>query len=79
MRIVGGKYQGPDLVSPNDSRVRPTGEHVPAALLDVLAAAVTGARVLGLLAGGGALELDAPSRGAKRTDCVEFQPAGSPH
>ena len=37
MRIVGGKFAGRDLTSPNDFRVRPTGELVRAAMLDRLA------------------------------------------
>ncbi|MFP5406289.1 MAG: ABC transporter substrate-binding protein, partial [Gammaproteobacteria bacterium] len=32
MRIVGGKFAGRDLTSPRDFRVRPTAEHVRAAL-----------------------------------------------
>jgi len=75
MRIVGGAFAGRDLVSPNDFRVRPTAESVRAALLDVLAAEIGGARVLDLFAGTGALGLEALSRGAKRADFVEFRPA----
>jgi 16S rRNA (guanine966-N2)-methyltransferase len=45
MRIVGGKHAGRDLTSPNDFRVRPTAEHVRAALLDLgLEALSRGAR-----------------------------------
>ena len=75
MRIVGGKLAGRDLTSPADFRVRPTAEHVRAALLDMLAAEVKDARVLDLFAGTGALGLEALSRGAKRADFVEFRPA----
>ena len=75
MRIVGGKYAGRDLTSPNDFRVRPTAEHVRAALLDLLAPEVTGASVLDLFAGTGALGLEALSRGARRCDFVETRPA----
>src|SRR5215212_4091825 len=75
MRIVGGKFAGRDLTSPNDFRVRPTAEHVRAALLDMLAADLPGARVLDLFAGTGALGLEAISRGAKSADFVEFRPA----
>jgi 16S rRNA (guanine966-N2)-methyltransferase len=74
MRIVGGKYAGRDLTSPRDWRVRPTAEHVRAALLDLLAADVAGARVLDLYAGTGALGLEALSRGARYADFVEFRP-----
>ncbi|HET7040085.1 MAG TPA: RsmD family RNA methyltransferase [Gemmatimonadales bacterium] len=74
MRIVGGEFAGRDLTSPQDWRVRPTAEHVRAALLDLLGAAVKGARVLDLFAGTGALGLEALSRGARSADFVEFKP-----
>jgi 16S rRNA (guanine966-N2)-methyltransferase len=75
VRIVGGKLAGRDLTSPNDFRVRPTAEHVRAALMDLLAADVPGARVLDLFAGTGALGLEALSRGARSADFVETRPA----
>src|SRR5215218_2376758 len=75
MRIVKGRYAGRDLVSPNDSRVRPTAEHVRAALLDLLEPDLGGARVLDLFAGTGALGLEALSRGAARADFVETRPS----
>ena len=75
MRIVGGKFAGRDLVSPADFRVRPTAEHVRAALLDFLAGDVRDARVLDLFAGTGALGLEAISRGAKSADFVETRPS----
>lgn len=75
MRIVGGKYAGRDLTSPNDFRVRPTAEHVRAALMDLLASDLKDASVLDLFAGTGALGLEALSRGARRCDFVETRPA----
>jgi 16S rRNA (guanine966-N2)-methyltransferase len=75
MRIVAGKFAGRDLTSPADQRVRPTAEHVRAALLDLLRDDLSGARVLDLFAGTGALGLEAISRGAKNADFVEFRPA----
>ena len=75
MRIVAGKHAGRHLTSPNDFRVRPTAEHVRAALLDVLAPELPNARVLDLFAGTGALGLEALSRGARSADFVEFRPA----
>jgi 16S rRNA (guanine966-N2)-methyltransferase len=75
LRIVGGKFKGRDLTSPNDFRVRPTAEGVRAWVLDQLAADVKGARVLDLFAGTGALGLEAMSRGAKSADFVETRPS----
>lgn len=75
MRIVGGKYAGRDLTSPNDFRVRPTAERVRAFLLDQLKPELPGARVLDLFAGTGALGLEAVSRGARYVDFVETRPS----
>jgi 16S rRNA (guanine966-N2)-methyltransferase len=75
MRIVGGKYAGRNLTSPNDFRVRPTAEAVRVATLGMLRADLEGARVLDLFAGTGALGLEAISRGAKYVDFVENRPA----
>lgn len=70
MRIVAGTWAGRDLVSPG-ARVRPTGERVRAAWLDLLKADLADARVLDLFAGTGALGLEAISRGARTADFVE--------
>ena len=75
MRIIAGKFAGRDLTSPSDFRVRPTAEHVRAAMLDLLRDDVEGARVLDLFAGTGALGLEALSRGAERADFVETRPS----
>jgi 16S rRNA (guanine966-N2)-methyltransferase len=74
VRIVAGKFAGRDLASPQGSRVRPTAEHVRAALLDLLAPHLANARVLDLFAGTGALGLEAVSRGALSADFVEIGP-----
>lgn len=75
MRIVGGKFGGRNLTSPNDFRVRPTAEPVRVKMMKLLEADLQDARVLDLFAGTGALGLEAISRGAKYVDFVEFRPA----
>jgi 16S rRNA (guanine966-N2)-methyltransferase len=75
LRIVGGKFAGLDLVSPNDARVRPTAELVRSAMLDRLASVLPKAQVLDLFAGTGALGLEALSRGAASADFVETRPS----
>jgi 16S rRNA (guanine966-N2)-methyltransferase len=74
MRIVAGKHAGRDLASPQDRRVRPTAEHVRAAMLDMVSEELKDARVLELFAGTGAIGIEAISRGAKSADFVEFRP-----
>src|ERR1700726_4547853 len=69
MRIVGGRLRGRVLAAPKSQAVRPTADRLREALFNILAHAygdpVTGARVLDLFAGTGALGLEALSRGAQ--------------
>lgn len=74
MRIVGGQFGGRRLVIPKDTRVRPTADRVREAWMSILGEALTGARVLDLFAGSGALGLEALSRGAASVTFVELSP-----
>src|SRR6185503_13969164 len=69
MRIVGGRLRGRGLAGPKSQAIRPTADRLRETLFNVLAHAhgdpVTGARVLDLFAGTGALGLEALSRGAQ--------------
>jgi 16S rRNA (guanine966-N2)-methyltransferase len=68
MRIVGGRLGGRTLASPRSQAIRPTSDRLRESLFNILVHAygdpVTGARVLDLFAGTGALGLEALSRGA---------------
>ena len=68
MRIVGGKFRGRTLVGPNTQQIRPTADRLRESIFNILmhayGDAVSGARVLDLFAGTGALGLEALSRGA---------------
>jgi 16S rRNA (guanine966-N2)-methyltransferase len=68
MRIVGGTLRGRPLAAPKNQAIRPTADRLRESLFNVLAHAygdpVTGARVLDLFAGTGALGIEAASRGA---------------
>lgn len=68
MRIVGGEFRGRPLATPRDQAIRPTTDRVREALFNVIAHRypdrLSGARVLDLFAGTGALGLEALSRGA---------------
>jgi len=68
MRIVGGRLRGRALTAPKSRAIRPTADRLRESLFNILVHAygdpVTGARVLDLFAGTGALGLEALSRGA---------------
>lgn len=72
MRIVAGEFGGRRLVVPRDARVRPTSDRVREAWMSILGDALSGARVVDLFAGSGALGLEALSRGASAADFVEL-------
>src|SRR5690348_17374436 len=68
MRVVGGRLRGRPLASPKSSAIRPTADRLRESLFNILVHAygdpITGARVLDLFAGTGALGIEALSRGA---------------
>ncbi len=85
MRIVGGSHRGLVLADPGAgdpaAHLRPTPDRVREALFNALTQGrwgnlVTGARVLDLFAGTGALGLEALSRGAAQVVFVEEGAAG---
>jgi 16S rRNA (guanine(966)-N(2))-methyltransferase RsmD len=63
MRVIAGSAGGVRLTVPKRG-VRPTMDRVKAAIFSSLGDAITGARVLDLFAGSGALGIEALSRGA---------------
>lgn len=68
MRVVGGRLRGRALAAPKSQAIRPTADRLRQALFNILLHAyddpVSGARVLDLFAGTGALGIEALSRGA---------------
>src|SRR5437868_5885623 len=68
MRIVGGRLRGRALAGPKSPAIRPTADRLRESLFNILMHGygdpVTGARVLDLFAGTGALGIEALSRGA---------------
>lgn len=73
MRIIAGSLKGRRL-APVRGRMRPTAAKVREAVFNILGAAVSGARVLDLFAGTGALGIEALSRGAAAALFVETHP-----
>jgi 16S rRNA (guanine966-N2)-methyltransferase len=68
MRVVGGKLRSRPIAGPKGSGLRPTADRLRESLFNILAHSygdpVSGARVLDLFAGSGALGMEALSRGA---------------
>lgn len=70
MRIVGGSLGGRVLKAPAGHATRPTSEKVRQAVFNILGD-VTGAHVLDVFAGSGALGIEALSRGAVHATFVD--------
>jgi 16S rRNA (guanine966-N2)-methyltransferase len=68
MRVVGGRLRSRPLAGPRSDAIRPTSDRLREALFNILVHGygdpVSGARVLDLFAGTGALGIEAVSRGA---------------
>jgi 16S rRNA (guanine966-N2)-methyltransferase len=70
VRVIAGEFKGRRLHTARGSRTRPTADRVREALFSMLGD-VSGARVLDLYAGSGALGIEALSRGAETAVFVE--------
>ncbi len=71
LRIIGGRHRGRRLRFPAGVEIRPTPDRVRETLFNWLQPRISGARVLDLFAGSGALGLEALSRGAAHATFVE--------
>lgn len=74
LRIIGGSWRGRSLSFVDATGLRPTGDRIRETLFNWLAGYTSGARVLDLFAGSGALALEALSRGAESATLVELNP-----
>jgi 16S rRNA (guanine966-N2)-methyltransferase len=78
MRVVGGRLRSREIAAPKSSAIRPTADRLRESLFNILIHGygdpVSGARVLDLFAGTGALGIEALSRGA---DYVLFVDEGA--
>jgi 16S rRNA (guanine966-N2)-methyltransferase len=73
IRITGGELGGRRIRAPRTGALRPTTERVREALFSILGD-VSGARVLDLFCGTGALAIEALSRGAATATLVDRRP-----
>jgi 16S rRNA (guanine(966)-N(2))-methyltransferase RsmD len=74
VRVIAGTWGGRRLQAPPGDATRPTSDRVREALFSVLGDRVTGAKVLDLFAGSGALGIEALSRGAADATFVDSAP-----
>lgn len=74
MRVIAGTLGGRRLRAPRGTATRPTSDRVREALFSILGD-VSGARVLDLFAGSGALAIEALSRGAREATLVDSSAA----
>ena len=73
MRVIAGAYGGRTLHAPPGRDTRPTSDRVREALFSILGD-ISGAQVLDLFAGSGALAIEALSRGADQATLVDSAP-----
>jgi 16S rRNA (guanine966-N2)-methyltransferase len=76
VRVAGGELRGRKLAVPRGRNLRPTTERVREAVFSILAD-VSGARVLDLFCGSGALGIEALSRGAAHATLVDTRPGAA--
>ena len=74
-RIIGGEHRSRRLGFPEVEGLRPTTDRVRETVFNWLQNAISGARVLDLFSGSGALGFEAASRGASEVQFVELNPA----
>lgn len=76
MRIIGGKYRGKKLFSPESSAVRPTSDRAREALFNILRSRLGGdfssLKLLDVFAGTGAFALEAVSQGFGEVALVDI-------
>lgn len=76
MRIIGGKYRGKKLFSPESANVRPTADRAREALFNIMRSRLGGSlgelKLLDAFAGSGAFALEALSQGFGKAAMVDI-------
>ncbi len=71
MRVISGRYKGRQLKGPVGLEIRPTGDRLKETLFNILGTRVSGAVMLDVFGGTGAIGIEALSRGAQEVLFVE--------
>lgn len=74
LRVIGGELRGRVLASVPGEATRPPLARVRAAVANILAERVSGARVIDLFSGTGSYAIELLSRGAAHATCVDVSP-----
>lgn len=75
MRVISGTFRGRRLKGPRGLEVRPTGDRLKETLFNILAPRISGAVMVDVFSGTGAIGIEAISRGARRVLFVDRNPA----
>jgi 16S rRNA (guanine966-N2)-methyltransferase len=71
MRVISGKFRGRILKGPEGLELRPTGDRLKESLFNILGPNLTGATMLDVFGGTGAIGIEAISRGVSEAVFVE--------
>jgi len=71
MRVISGKFRGRRLKGPDGRKIRPTGDRLKETLFNILGPGISGAVVLDVFGGAGAIGIEALSRGAQEVVFIE--------
>jgi 16S rRNA (guanine966-N2)-methyltransferase len=71
MRVISGKLKGKKLQGPKGLELRPTGDSLKESLFNILGPRLSGAAILDVFSGTGAIGIEALSRGASETIFIE--------
>lgn len=79
MRIIGGKYRGKKLFSPQNEGIRPTSDRTREAVFNILRSLLgndwSSLKMLDVFAGTGAVALEAVSQGVGEVTLIDKNPA----
>jgi 16S rRNA (guanine(966)-N(2))-methyltransferase RsmD len=75
MRVISGTFRGRRLKGPKGLELRPTGDRLKETLFNILAPHISGAVMLDVFSGTGAIGIEAISRGARRVLFIDHNPA----
>lgn len=74
LRVISGRARGLKLKSVKGMSTRPTADRIKESLFNILSPVLTGAKVLDLFAGTGALGIESLSRGAESAVFIDKSP-----